>query len=199
MAARAGMALILTRLRAMAAVGTADYSVADATYWTDDQLQALLDEYRWDWREVRLVARSEYVSGTTLYKDYFIPVNLGRYWERAESGSEYWAIRDASGNEQGTALYTADYEGLRVRFAADQGGTAYYLDGRNYDLNRAAAAIWRRKAAHYATDVDWSSGNHSVRGHQTPMFCLTMAETFERAAGPTSVQMVRADANVRRW
>lgn len=193
MTARAGMTEIVAELRALCAAGTADYTIAGVAYWTDDQIQAVLDQHRSDWVMHPLFAQAKQVDGTTYTYDYFIPSALGGPWEREASGSAYWRITDSTGAEQGTALYSVDWDGLKVTFAADQAGTAYYLSGRTFDLNGAAAAIWRRKAAYYAADVDWSTDGHRVNASQARKQCLEMAAEFEALTGGASVQMVRAD------
>jgi hypothetical protein len=54
------------------------------------------------------------------------------------------------------------------------------LTGRSYDIYAAAADIWRRKAAHYASSsFDFSTDNHSIKRSQVYKHCLEMAEHYE--------------------
>lgn len=86
MSARAGMVEIIAELRALGAAGTADFSIAGISYFTDDQLQDILDQHRRDWTHIPLIAQSTQTNGTTYYYDYFIPPELGKTWEREEIG-----------------------------------------------------------------------------------------------------------------
>jgi hypothetical protein len=190
MAAREGMTNLLLRLRSMTSAGTADYALAGVTYWTDNHLQDRLDNCRVDLNRVPLSYEAEYDGGTAIYKDYYAPVgNL----EEASGDAAVWSVEDGDGDEAGTANYTVDYIRGVVRFTADQGGTAYYLRARSYNLNRAAALVWRTKAAHYAERFDVSTDNHRLTRSQLIKQCLDMAKAYEIEAGPMVAKMVRSD------
>lgn len=190
--ARAGMANLITEMRVLCQAGTADYSVAGVAYFSDDQIQASLDETRAELRDVGLVDRPQRGTAGYSYLDYEIPRTAGAWFEEAATGSG-WAVRDGTGATVGTALYSVNYRARMVTFASNTGGSAYLLDARAYDLNRAAANLWRRRAALEALRVDWSSDNHNVKASQRRDFCLDMAAQFEAQAGPSSGQFVRID------
>jgi len=187
----------IRQLRALAAAGESDYTIGAETFWTDDQLQEMLDQQRSDWRRVGLIQDPVQVDGTVYYYDYLIPSSYGHWWERATGGTTVWRIENSIGNTQGTALYTVDYDGGRISFSADQAGSALYLTGRTFDLYAAAAAVWRRKAAYGSADVDWATDGHRVNASQGTDFCLKMADSFDMMAGPRTVQMVRSDTRRR--
>jgi hypothetical protein len=64
------------------------------------------------------------------------------------------------------------------------------LTGSSYDLQSAAADVWRRKASHVApTSFDFSTDNHSVSRSQVYQHCLEMAEFYEDR-GANSIQVV---------
>lgn len=192
MAARAGMANLITEMRVLCNAGTADYTVASVTYFSDDQLQATLDGVRTELRDVALVDRPQRGTAGYSYLDYEIPRTAGAWFEEAATGSG-WAVKDGTGATVGTALYSVNYRARMITFASDTGGSAYTLDARAYDLNRAAANLWRRRAALEGLQVDWSSDNHSVKASQRRDFCLDMAAQFDSQAGPTVGQFVRVD------
>ncbi len=192
---RAGMTDLLSELRGLAHAGTADYTLVGVTYWTDAQLQAELDRAGYTWRMLRLEPVSSLIGGTTFYYDYAIPA--GTRWERSTSGTAYWRVTDEVGMTQGTSLYSVDWDRRVITFGADQAGSARYLNGRTYDLNRAAARVWRQKASYYAAEVDWSTDGHRVNASQAYEHCIQMAEELEALAGMGSAQMFRADANRR--
>jgi hypothetical protein len=191
--ARTGMANLILRLRGMTNAGTADYTVNSVNYWTDDHLQDRLDMFRLDLNRVPLTAETEYSGGTAQYFDYYAPT--GDFEEYTADDSTIFQVEDGDGDAQGTSLWTADYLRGVVRFAADQGGTAYYLRARSYNLNRAAAAVWRMKAAHYAERFDVSTDNHRLSRSQLIKQCLDMAALYDNQSGIATVTMVRTDLN----
>lgn len=190
MAIRSGMTNLIARLRGMTNAGTADWTLGSEAYWSDEHLQDVLDARRVDLNRAPLTADPEYVSGTTLWHDYYAPVGN---FEEAASGSQYWRVENSSGVAAGTASYTVDYAAGHIRFAADQGGTAYYLRARSYSMALAAADVWRRKAAHYAERYDVQTDNHRLSRSQVIAHCLKMAAEYEAKAGIQSVQIVRGD------
>lgn len=194
MAARDGMAELITELRSMCDAGTADYTIAatgTAVYWSDDHLQAALDRHRKDFL-AGLNYRVEQSGGSIIYQDaYYMP----QYVERAVSGSEAWRVEDSEGTAIGTADYTVNYDARHIRFDTDQMGTAYYLRGREYDLPRTAAYIWRQKAAHVsARAFDIRTDNHDLKRSQLRKAYTENAAFWEGQAEPQFVRVVRVDA-----
>ncbi len=184
------MANLIIRLRGMSNAGTADYTIAGETYWTDEKLQETLDRFRADLNRVPLRAEPEYSAGELVYHDYYAPVGD---FEEVSTGPIAWAVEDSVGNVIGTATYSPDYVRGMVRFTTDQAGTAYYLRARAFDLNRAAAQVWRLKAAHYAERYDVQSDNHRLTRSQLIKQCLEMAASYDSMAGAQSVRMQRDD------
>jgi hypothetical protein len=191
MTARSGMANLLLELRGMTNAGTADYTLGSDTFWDDDHLQDKLDQCRQDLNRVPLVPIVEYNGGTAYYYDYYAPVGHLEAYDATDSS--VFQVENSDGDAQGTALYTADYLRGVFRFAADQAGTAYYLRARSYDVNRAAALVWRAKAAHYAERFDVSTDNHRLTRSQLIAQCLEMAQQYDGAAGLQTGYMQRTD------
>ena len=103
-------------------------------------------------------------------------------------------LEDGVGTDIGTALWTADYIRGRITFGADTTGSVYYLTGRTYDLNAAAAEIWRSKASYFATRAfDFSTDNHRVSGGQIHEHCLKMAAHYDGMALSTTTVLMRGD------
>lgn len=189
--ARAGMTDLIKHARRLAAAGTADFTTGwGETLFGDEHIQAALDDHRLDLNRVPLKPEPELTGGASLYKDYYAPAgNL-----EAFSGDEaVFVVEDGDGNAAGTASYTVDYQRGVVRFSADQGGTSYYLRARSYNLNAAAADLWRQKAAQYAERFDVKTDNHSLSRSQLIDHCLKMAAKFDMASGIQSVEMQRTD------
>lgn len=181
------MASVITKVRALCYAGTADYTVYGVNYWSDDQVQAVLDRYRAAYKRLQLTPMEDYIDGAYSYTEYPLPAEL----ENVEGTASGWALRTVDGGT--VPSYTANLDAGVITFDASTGGTAYYLDCRNYDINRAAAEIWRQKAAHTAEWFDVKTDNHDLKRSQAAAHCLKMAAEFERRAGPISVQMVRSD------
>jgi hypothetical protein len=192
MTARDGMTNLIATLRAWTEAGTADYTLAGATYWTDDLVQDTLDRHRTDIHREPLTVEAEYSDGDLVYHNYYAPM---RYYEEAAGGEDVWRIEDAAGSAIGTADYTVNYHAGHIRFTADTAGSARYLVARAYDMHRAAADVWRRKAAHVAGRVDWSTDNHTMKASQMRVHYLEMATYYEGQAVPRMVRLERSDVN----
>lgn len=180
----------------MTEAGAADYSVSATTYWDSGQLQNILDIYRTDVIFEQLQIYPTQVSGGSLsYQDYR---SVYGFYEQTTGGTAIFYIQDSTGSAIGSANYTPDYRRGQVQFGSDQAGTVYYLTGRSYDLQAAAADVWRRKAAHYApTSFNFSTDNHSVNREQVYKHCLEMAEYYEGKSSEAfgSVEIVRSDVD----
>lgn len=192
--ARTGLSNLITELRGMTEAGTADYAVSGGTYWSDDHLQDVLDIHRTDVIFEQLSMYPVQVSGGSLsYKDYR---SSHGYLEATTGGSAIFYIQDSTGANIGTANYTPDYRRGVFAFSTDQRGSVYYMTGSSYDLDAAAADVWRRKAAHIAsTSFDFSTDNHSISRSQIYTHCLEMAEFFESKSSDviTSIPLFRSD------
>lgn len=196
--ARTGLANLITELRGLAEAGTAEYTIAGsggtATYWDDNQLQDILDTHRKDIIFEPLQMYPYQIAGGSLsWTDYRSGYG---YYEATTGGTAIFYLQDSTGATAGTSLYTPDYRRGQITFGANQAGTVYYLTGRSYDLEAAAADIWRRKASHYApSSFDFSTDNHSVSRSQVYKHCLEMAAYYESksASAVETVQMFRSD------
>lgn len=188
---RSGMTELISRIRALTNAGTADYAIAGTTYWTDDQIQAVLDRNSTPVR-IRMSEVAENIGGILEYHDYLWGDND---LERAASGTAVWRVVDAGGTIQGTALYSTNYDQRKVRFAVEK-LPPIYLESTAFDLNASAAQIWREKAAYYASRFDVSTDNHSLQRSQLMAHADKMARQFERLAAPRMVSMQRSDS---RW
>jgi len=174
---RAGMALLLRELRALANANADDVTVGGETFWSDEQLQARLDRYRVEFKSLDLqeVARLN-DAGQYEYYEYKIPERAGRWFEGAESGAEAWQVRRTTGFPVATTSYGVNYPARMIVFTANQSGYQFVLDCRSYDLFATAADIWEEKAGQAAAAVDWQSDNHRVSASQNMAHCYKMAK-----------------------
>lgn len=192
MAARDGMANLIVRLRAMTHTTSSDYTLGAVDYWSDEQLQDILDQHRTDVERAALRSEPEYVDSDSVYYDYYVPAGLSDF-EEADTGTEAWAVRDGDGTTISTDDYAANYVNGHIRFTSDQDGEPYYLRARAYDLNKAAAEVWRQKAAHYAGRFDIKTDNHSLSRSQLIKQALQMAAFYDRQGGVTVSKLQRTD------
>lgn len=183
MASRNGMANLITRWRRMVNDG-------DTSTWDDDAAEDFLDQHRIDFYQEDLEVKVVEVSGTARYFDY---ISKWNNLEEANSGTAAWRVYDSTGTEVGTANYTADYIRGKIRFNTDQGGTAYLLDGRSYDLHGAAADAWREIAGSVASY--YSFGADGARYSRSHWFdhCMKMAAHHDALSRPIQVDLFRSD------
>lgn len=189
--ARVGMADLITELRSLTEAGGNDYTISNTVFWSDAELQKSLDRYRVDVYQEEMTVVPKYLQNDVDYFTYYLP------YSNVESGTAL-VITDSAGGTAGTALYSVDAMRGIVTFAADTGGTIYSMTGRSYNLEAAAADIWRKKASHYATRAfNFSTDNHKVDREAIYQHCLERVTFFEKAGGNrvTSADIERSDTN----
>lgn len=193
MTARNGMTALINQIRGMTNAGTADWQLGTAYFWDDDHVQETLDRFRRDFYEVDLISIPQtFPNSQAKYFTYKSPYgNL----ESVDSGTAIFKLTLATGDQVqgGTAGYTADYTRGEISFTADQAGTAFILSGRSYDLNKAAAEIWKKKAAHYAEAYDVETDSHKLSRSQLIKQCMEMADLYSSMGGPVMIDAERCD------
>ena len=191
MAARTSMADLITAFRGMTSAGSAEYTVNTTTFWTDEQLQTVLDRHVTYIRDELLKPEHAIESGgSASYYDY---QSSYRFFETTDAGTARFIIKDESYDEVGTAAYTVDYPRGLVTFGTTTLGVSRFLTGFTYDLNAAAADVWGQKAAHYVTAYDVSTDNHSLKRSQIIQGCLTMSKEYASGSQVFSVTIDRGD------
>jgi hypothetical protein len=190
--ARPTLLTLIGELRQMTDAGPADYTLAGVTYWTDAHLQAALDRHRVDLYREPLTALETHVGGGTVH---WLDYQSGYgHLEETSGGTAIFVVEDSTGVDQGTASWSADYARGRITFSQNQGGTAYYLTARSYDLNAAAADVWRTKAAQSAKLYHVSTDNHSLSREQIFAHALQMADYYAGRAAPALTDLYRSDS-----
>lgn len=196
MTARSGMADIIAQVRQLAAAGTADYTAAGQTYWSDDALQTILDRTRVEvWDEYVPYVQTVNSGGTTVYLDYRIPWT---WLEATTGGTTVFYLRDSTGSRIGTADYTVDYANGYVTFGADQHGSVRYVTARSYDVYEAAAQVWEAKAGHVALKFDFEADGASFKASQERAAYMAMAKQMRsqsNSGGVKTGRLVRDDVN----
>lgn len=184
------MSSLIGSLREMAFAGTADFSLGTVTYWSDDHLQQKLDDNRSDFVELELQPIPKTVSSELVYLRYDAPYgNL----ETIDSGTAIWNLTTSDGTQAGTANYSVDYTKGIVTFTADQGGTAWFMSGRSYDLNSAAADVWATKASYYQQAYDVKTDGHDLSRSQLIKQANEREAYYRARAGAYTVEILRGD------
>lgn len=189
--ARAGMSDLIQTVREMADCGLNDFEIAGVAHWSNKHIQTVLDRHRSDiYREPLASIISYQAGGSVSFLEYR---SQYQNYEQTTGGTAIFIVEDGSGNDAGTALWSADYANGIITFAATTGGSAYYLTGRSYNLPAAAADIWRTKAAQAAKLFSFSTDNHSLSRNQVYEHCIQMAQMYERQGPMLAVTIGRSD------
>ncbi len=192
--ARVGMMNLILALRRMTNAEANQDGPAGLTFWTDEQMQEELDRTQVYLRGVALTLLPVVgMSGQYQYFDYAIPGSAGKWFEELSGADAGWALKDTQGAVQATTLYSVNYAARRITFTSDQASKLFYLDARAYDLNKAAAEIWRQKAAMLEESVDFATDNHDIKASQQRQHCLEMAKFYDKKSGIQVSRMVRTD------
>lgn len=191
MAVRTGTQQLITTVRGYANAGDSEWTITTdggiSTYWDDIQIQQVLDRHKIEYIHAQLEPIVTWSAGVQVWLNYKTGV------EDVESGTAVFKIEDTAGTVTG---WTMDYARGIATFATDQAGKSYWWSGFAYDLNAAAADIWRLKASHAAELVDWSTDGHNVKRSQQVKACLDMASFYQSRSsteGVTTAKITRDD------
>lgn len=190
-AARSGMLDLIEQVRQFSDASPTDYHIGGRWYWSDADIQTVLDKHRIDVYQEELEPWPALdVDNTYSYTEY--RASRGNL----ESGTAVFIVQMLNG---GTApAYTADYATGIITFDEDTAGTAYMLTARAYDVNAAAADVWRSKAANVAKYFDFQTDNHKVNKASLRKSFLDMAAYFDMQSETKSFQVTtinRSDVN----
>ena len=184
--ARTGMQTLIDTVRGYANAAPDEWTISTDTslieYWSDEEIQRVLDRHKREYIHELMDAQPTYESGTTVFKQYLLGAT------NVEGGTVVFRVEDTAGTVSG---YPVDYTRGIVTFSTDQSGKAFYWSGFAYDVDAAAADIWRMKASHVAGLVDFSTDGHSVKRSQQAQQYLTMANYFQQRSASEGVQTVR--------
>ena len=189
--ARTGMQTLIDTVRGYANAAPDEWTISTDTslieYWSDEEIERVLDRHKTEYIHEQMNAYPTYSGGSIVYLQYHTGVR------NIESGTAVFKIEDSAGTVSG---YTVDYARGIVTFSTDQNGKAFYWSGFAYDLDAAAADIWRMKAAHATELVDFSTDGHSVKRSQQAQQYLTMAGYYQQRSaseGVVTAKIVRDD------
>lgn len=169
MALRAGMMSLILQWREMV-----NDAAGDA--FTDTRAQQILDQYRLDFYQEPLTVTAQQIAAGTV--GYHVYQSIHQNLEGTASGTVAFRLYDSLGTVI-TSGYTLDEQRGKLVFTASQAGSARYLDGRSYDLNGAAAAGWRERAAKQASGYDFRVEGRQYSRSQWFNHCMQMANYYE--------------------
>lgn len=178
--ARAGLTDLISEFRL-------SVNEAGTAVFTDDNIQTLLDQSSKDYYDYPIYPKSQYENGQTVYRKY----NLVPFLEGTASGTASVRLTNSGGTV--VTDYTESPINGTFNFNSDTAGSAFYYTGKSFDLNRAIANGWKRKASYYATSFDFQVEGRSFKKSQVIQQCLTMAKYYESLAGMTQVGIERGD------
>ena len=187
---RASMVDLLLTLRGLTNAGSAEYTVNAVSYWTDAQMQDVLDRHVSQIRHEDLSPIAKVGVGSIGYFDY---QSSRRFFETSSGGTARFIVQDETGATVGSAAYSVDYPRGLVTFGTDTAGQTRYVTGFSYDMNAAAADVWAQKASHYVTAYDVSTDKHDLKRSQIIDNCLKMSREYAAGAQVFSVSIGRSD------
>ena len=184
--ARTGMQTLIDTVRGFANAAPDEWEVTSGssivTYWSDDEIQRVLDRHKVEHIHAPLEPVTSYSGGSAVVLQYRTGI------ANIEGGTAVFKVEDVAGT---VSDYTADYTRGIVTFSTDQSGKTFYWSGFSYDLYAAAADIWRMKASHVAGLVDFSTDGHSVKRSQQAQQYLNMSQYYQSRSASEGVQTSR--------
>lgn len=173
----------------MTNAGTADYTIAGTSYWTDDQIEDHLDVTQKNVNYQPMHAVPTYgIGGAVTYTEYQTGM---RNWEKSPIVQDEGGTTLTAGTSTGNYAFD-DVTGV-VDFVGDTEGKTRYITGYVYNPEQAASAIWAEKASQTAALFDFSTDNHSIKRSQMRESYLEMARFYKNKAGVGMVRLVRSD------
>jgi hypothetical protein len=188
MTLRTGMTELVAEVRRKTDTTDDDVTIGGVTYWTDDQLQAIIDQHGMDMLDLRLLPYPLAVDNVTTWTKYYIPSQYGLWWE-----SDFQVVTSTGALVPSTDYTYSRYKNL-VEFDTDTAGVMYFLRGTVYDLNLAIAQVWQEKADMRTRLVDWRAGQHAVKEDQEYQHCVERVK-FYRGKRLFSVKMIQTGYN----
>ena len=185
MTVRATMFGLIDELRGMTDTSPADFTVGAITYWSDQQLQDILDK-QLTVEDYSIMQPFPTRNGSiTEYKTY---LTNQLYWEKLPD------VRDAYGSIVGTAQYTFEPVAGYFDFTANQWGSSRFISGYHYNMNAAAAEVWRKKMGQAAKMYDFSpTRGETLSRSQFMAQCKQMWQYYAGLGGPNVIQIYRED------
>lgn len=162
--ARETTAYLIAEVRRLTGAGTAEYAVDSTSYFTDNQIEQVLDSRRIRLARVPINYEYELSGGTTIYTKGYV----GYKWLEGTTsgGTAGFIISNSQGSVIAGTLYTLSPEDGYVEFTADQHGSLRYVTGWIHNPYKAAVDILTSWIIELGKQVDWASDNMRVNRGQ---------------------------------
>jgi hypothetical protein len=183
MAARSGVQYVIDQVRRLSGAGTAEYTVGTITFFSDDEIERILDS-----RRVRM-ARYPLTFEETRSGDgsaIYLYAHTGQQWiENVVNGgsSDQFYISDSKGSLIGTASYTLSPEDGFVTFTADQNGSERYITGWIHNPYMGALDVLTAWQTQLAQQPDWATDNMKVSRSQKAKAVADQIDWLKGLAG----------------
>ncbi len=184
---RTGLAYLRDDLRGLCEAGTAEWTLGTITYFSDEQLDIILDKHAEAFTYQGMEAEDAQRQTDGTYKWSVYEVEDAEYIEQSTGGTAVFVIQDNLGAVLPAASYTMDYRrGYMTLVTPVSIATPYYATGTAYDINGAAADIWQMKANHVANSFDFSTDNHSINRSQVYKQFMAQAAYYRSMSAEAS-------------
>jgi len=172
----------ILELRRMTDASATEVKVNNVQYWTDDQLQGILDAYRHDVLDLPLLPASQREAGNDVTYRYYIPDEVGTW---IENDPLYLSVVDENGNA--VSGYTYDSINRYMLFTTNTSGATRLLRCRFFDMRLAAARVWFEKAGHRVALINWKAGGQNLNEDQEYQHCMAMFQAYSGNDGVKSI------------
>ena len=195
MALRTGMTWLIDELKSL--------TNATEDHFEEIDLQSILDRNKKTYQDVVLYPTPFNSGGSYIYRDYYIPRDVGSWVELPEDDivNEHFYLQDYLHNPvlfgigDTKAVYYQDTH--KITFNTDTGGKLAYLTYYVYDMYAAAATLWEKTAALRSNYIDVRMDNHTLALSQTRDFCLDRAKYYRsKSMKDSTTRLVRSDQGV---
>lgn len=199
MSVRTGMINLIQELRSLTDSVLNETEVNGVSYWTDEQLQDILDDNSESVLDTPLTARPAYYNGVYEYKRFYIPY---RWIEEPITDetlllteSNTFFIVDSYGVEVSPLSYVYNKRQNYIEFTSGQTVLSFFLRANVIDLYRSASQVWQQKASHRYQLVKYKAGQHQIDEDSEYKHCLERATYYSKRGGFKAVRMARVDYN----
>lgn len=194
MAARTGVQYIVNEVRRISGAGTAEFTVDSTSYFSDDDIERILDSRRARLARHMVVFEPELSDGggTTVYKR----ARIGYGWIE-DIGAGDFSITDSQGSAIGTGSYTLSPEDGYIVFDSDQAGSLRYITGWVHNPYKAAVDVLVSWSMHLSQQPDFETDNMKVTRSRKNEALRKQIDDLKKIAGMApkieTVKMSRPD------
>ena len=189
--ARTTVGYLINEVRRLSGAGTAEYDIGTISYFTDAQIETLLDSRRTRLAREHIDFEKEYdpTSNDLVYKH----ARVGRRWvEDTDGGTVAFIITDSDGDIISADEWSLSPEDGYLTFSTDQDGSLRYVTGWTHNPYQAAIEVLLSWSAHLCHEPDFSTDNMKVkRSQKAQMLRAQIAEVNKLAGIAPEIKVVR--------